>query len=332
MTDWLTVFLKISSILLVILTGYYARKRGLFDENSSKLISHFVVDIAMPSLILGHMLRSVNPEMIRATWYYPLIGMSIVLLGWFVGWITQAFAGGANRKHTYSFLVAMTNWFYLPMVLVTSLTSGSEAEEAKYVILLFNLGIMLVLWTFGVWWLQGASGISRETLMGVVKNPGLIATVGGMLLSALIPEVRTIHEVTPHNAGALLLAGRVVVDALAFLGSIALPMSLVMIGVQMGGMKMEDKTPVVAVASSVVGRLVVTPLLVYGIIVLCEGWGYPLSNTAKMVTLLVAAMPVALNSSLFVTRFGGDHAFAARSVVYSTFLSLVTVPLIMMLA
>ena len=50
-----------------------------------------------------------------------------------------------------------------------------------------------------------------------------------------------------------------------------------------------------------------------------------------MVAYLIATMPVAISCSMFTERFGGDVSLGAQGIFYSTFFSLLTVPVIFFL-
>ena len=46
-----------------------------------------------------------------------------------------------------------------------------------------------------------------------------------------------------------------------------------------------------------------------------------------MVGILIATMPVAIICSVMAERFGGDAGLSAQGIFYSTFFSLLSVPL-----
>ncbi|HZG41032.1 MAG TPA: AEC family transporter, partial [Nodosilinea sp.] len=74
-------------------------------------------------------------------------------------------------------------------------------------------------------------------------------------------------------------------------------------------------------------RLVVAPLLAYGI-----GTALGLQGLDRQVLVLQAAMPVAVNSLIWVTELGGDQVRVARTIVLSTFLSVFTLPVVLWLS
>ena len=69
-------------------------------------------------------------------------------------------------------------------------------------------------------------------------------------------------------------------------------------------------------------RLVVTPALAWGLVSLLR-----VEPTAAAAIVLQTAMPSAVAITAMAEQYGGDSAFAARGVVLTTFLSLLTLPL-----
>ena len=140
------------------------------------------------------------------------------------------------------------------------------------------------------------------------ENPGLIATLAGILIACLWPRASQI-------------AGTAPTQALAMIGSMTVPLSLVVTGAQLGDVKLDGRFE-----RSLVGvlltRLIVAPLLIGGMIILVPG----LAADVKMVLTIIACMPVGASCALFLERFGGDHRLAAKAITLSTLLSLITLP------
>ena len=115
-------------------------------------------------------------------------------------------------------------------------------------------------------------------------------------------------------------------------GNLGLPFTLFALGVQLA------RTALVFGRYELLGsalRLVVSPLLAYAI-----ATGLGLQGLDRQVVVLQAAMPVAVNSLIWVMDLGGDSGtdrFAnrvrvARTIVLSTVLSVVSLPVVLWLS
>lgn len=66
-----------------------------------------------------------------------------------------------------------------------------------------------------------------------------------------------------------------------------------------------------------VNRLVIIPLLVYGVTLLL-----PVSPTVRGVSVLLAAMPAGATTTMLALKYDRDPEFATKLVVFSTLLSI----------
>ncbi|MBO7293103.1 MAG: AEC family transporter, partial [Clostridia bacterium] len=60
--------------------------------------------------------------------------------------------------------------------------------------------------------------------------------------------------------------------------------------------------------------------------------GLPLEETVTTVILLLAATPAAASATMFAEKYDCDAVYTSRAVVISTLVSIVTMPLILLLA
>ena len=325
MSDWLIVLLQIVSMFLVILAGWVARRRAYLTGETTGTLSRFVVDIAIPALVFTQMLRTVAPGALRANWFLPLLGGAILLIGQLVGLATMPLFSQRDQRGTYVFLVSIANWIYLPLPIAQALY-GDDGVRA---VLLFNVGAQVLLWTLGVWTLRGGKPDARS-LRELATNPGLLATVAGILFALFVPASRTLETMSVARPPLILAAGALI-QALVLVGSLTIPLSLIVTGAQLGGLHLSAHRPSRTLTGVLAARLVLTPLVVVLLIGLFASFGVTLPLVPRMTTIIIAAMPVAVSCSIFTDRFGGDTPLAARAIFYSTLLSILSVPAIFFL-
>lgn len=108
--------------------------------------------------------------------------------------------------------------------------------------------------------------------------------------------------------------------ALKQLGQAAIPVSLIVLGLQLANTRFTVGRYELAAAAS---RLLLAPLLAWGI-----GTFLRLEVLDLQVFILQSGMPAAVNSVVLVTEFGGDAARVARTVVATTLLSFFSLQLV----
>ncbi len=313
------VLIKIAGMFLLILAGWLARRRGWLREEASGILSRIVVDAAFPALVFTQMLRTVDVASLRQDWLLPLLPFPLVAIAYLAGLVVAPLFGGKSQRNTVLFLITSPNWVFLPLPIAEALYGGPGVR----VILLCNVGAQLALWSIGVWILHGNIA---QALRNLTKNIGLWATALGIAVALAFPAVRDLGNL--HAAPASLggIASTAVVDALAMLGSVTIPLSLLAIGAQLGAIPVSLRSLPLPVWGVVLARLLVAPLVTVALGVAFAHAGYRFPQMTRMVLVLVASMPVALVCSVMAERYGGDAQLAAQGVFLSTLFSLLTVP------
>lgn len=318
------VFLKIAAMFLVIVGGWLARRRGFLAKEFTATLSLLVVDVAFPALVFTQMLRTVDAASLRDGWPAPLLCAALIVIAYFAGLILAPAFSGKEQRNTFIFLVAIPNWLFLPLPIVQALYGDSGVRT----VLLCNVGAQLVLWSFGVWILHGSM---RQAAKNLYTNIGLWATAAGIVIALLFPAARNLETIDPASAPLGMMLPGALVQALAMVGSLTIPMSLLAIGAQLGELTIAVHRFPKILWGVVLARLVFAPLVTVAIGFALMELGATIPTETRMIVYLIAAMPVAISCSVMTERFGGDTTLAAEGIFYSTFFSLLTVPAIFFL-
>ncbi len=319
MSDFLAVFLKLAAMFLVMAIGWAARRRGALSDEAGRVLSRLLVDLIFPALVFTQMLRTVTPAVLRANWFVPLLGAGVILVAKAVGHLGMPLFSRRDDGGTAVFLVAMPNWVYFPLPIAAQLFGDDGVRD----VLLCNVGAQLMLWTAAVWTLRGARA-QGAALSGLARNYGLLATVAGIGMAMAWPAGRALE--TAAAPVGWLLPPAAAVQALAMIGSLTIPLSLVITGAQLGALRLAAHYPTRDFVGVLVLRLAAAPILTVALMLAAGAAGLRLPEVPRLITCLIAAMPVAISCSIVTERFGGDTALAARTIFYSTLASLVTVP------
>ncbi len=321
MADLPILVLKILAMCLVMALGWFARWRGYLPENIGQTMSRLLVDIIFPAMVFTQMLKTVNLQVMREGWYIPILGVGIMVVAELVALVVIPFFGGKEKRNTAIFLTAMPNWIFLPLPIVQGLFGAAGVRD----ILLYNVGFQLALWTIGIWTLR-PSMPDFKSLKLLLLNPGLLATAAGILAAMLFPSLGAINTDRPAGIFSLSLAVSAGFQALDMLGSLTIPLSLLITGVQLGGLKMADHMPSRKLTGVLLGRLIIVPMFTVLVVNLFARAGLVIGEVPRLTGYLVTAMPVAISCSIVTERFTGESELAAKAIFYSTILSIVTVP------
>jgi predicted permease len=321
MTDLPDVVLKIFAMFLVMAAGWFARWRGYLSEGIGQILSKLLVDLIFPALVFTQMLKTIDPQAIRHGWYIPLLGFAMMAIAEVAALVLIPFFSRREKKNTAVFLVSMPNWIYLPLPIIQGLFGDAGVRD----ILLYNVGFQVALWTIGIWTL-GAGGLDIKSLRLLVFNPGLLATIGGILAAIYLPGAGNLLVARPETIFSFALPLSALLQAMDMLGSLTIPLSLLITGIQLGGLNVSEHIPSRDLVGVLLVRLMLAPLLTVAAFHVAAWFGLMLGEVSRITGYLIAAMPVAISCSIVTERFGGDTALAARGIFYSTLLSIVTVP------
>jgi malate permease and related proteins len=113
-------------------------------------------------------------------------------------------------------------------------------------------------------------------------------------------------------------------SALQLLSDAAIPVALLTLGIQLSRTRLLDLGAFELFATCL--RLWVSPLLAYAI-----GRGLGLQGLDLSVLVMQSAMPVAVNTLIWVAELGGDTVQVAKTIVLSTVMSFVSLPVVLWL-
>ena len=166
----------------------------------------------------------------------------------------------------------------------------------------------------------------REATRNLLGNTGLWATAAGIAVALAFPAAHDFETLNPAAVSIGWVAGGAAVQALAMVGSLTVPLSLLTIGAQLGGLIVPAHRFPRALTGVVLARLLLAPLVTISLGFAMVKLGLVIPEVTRLVLYLIAAMPVAISCSVMAERYHGDSALAAQSIFYSTFFSLLSVP------
>ena len=225
-----------------------------------------------------------------------------------------------------------TGLLYLLAVSLSGLLKFSADEKKSLIATTIfanvgNMGLPFVLFSLGeagleraVVYLVGSSLMTASVFPIVLKGEGIL---NGLRYTLCLPVLwAAIAGLTLQgtNTGLPISIER----GVTLLSDGAIPVALLMLGIQL------SETPFVFGRYELMGaglRLLVSPLLAFNIANLVG-----LTDLDRQVVVLQSAMPVAVNSLIWVTELGGDTVRVARTIVISTLLSLATLPIVLWLS
>lgn len=325
-SDFLLVLVKILSMFFVMLLGWIMRRGSFLDDNATTKMSKVMLNFVFPALILPFMLKTVTPQVLAESWHIPLFGFFVIILAQLAALVAAPFFCDRERCNEFVFIAGSPNWIFLPLPIVEGLF-GADGVRA---ILLYNAGAQLALWTVGVSIMRGKRP-DLQTLKSLL-NPGLVAIAAGIFIALAVPGAHRLAVDTSYKDTALTVVFSSLLQSFEMVGSLTIPLALIVIGSRLGGLKAGFKKPGRQYTGIILARLIVGPVLTGGVFFLARAAGLNVPHMTIMIGYLISTMPVAVTTIAFVEHYGGDRLLCARVIFDSTLFSIITVPLFYYLA
>ena len=295
------LFYQVLTLFLLILVGWGVRRVGIFTDEVTAGVSRFLVNVALPALVIDSMQIPFDPALARegaelalaAGAYY----VGVVLFALAFPYLVRAWP---DERAVFSFLVVFANTGFMGYPVVLAIWG----EEAVFLAAIYNLLFSLLVFTVGVLILTGSKAGWRSVSPRVLLSPGIVSVGVGLALFFLSVDL-------PEMIGG----------PIAMLGGLTTPLSMIVIGALLA--RLDPRTifgnPRVYVYAGV--RLLLLPLATLALLT-----PFVTDPLVLGVCVVLAAMPGATNAALFAEEYGVNPELASQSVFITTLFCIVTIP------
>jgi len=299
MQDLLFSVNAIFPLLVMMGVGYGAQRLHWVDENATHKINGCIFRIFLPCLLcLNQMDADRSTSVDVRTLVFAFVGTVAVFLLMF--WLAPRLCRREEARGVLIQGVARSNYAVFGIPLVLSMYPGRDISVAVMMVMVvvpvFNILSTVALMIHG-----NERGNPVRILRGILLNPLILSTALGFLLWKLEVRLPELLDVSLRNISRM-----------------TTPLALFVLGASLDFRQV--KTSAGILAMSVAGRLVLVPLAGLAAAVLMGIRGVSLATL-----IAVFASPTAVSSYPMAQQMGGDEAFAASQVVFSTTFSTVTV-------
>lgn len=304
MGNSVTVFNQVLILFIIMFIGFIAKKAGIINDTVSKKLSELLLKITNPLLVLSSFQMEFSRDILNNIILVFLFAVASDTVSILLGQLLFA-KYDSEKKKIMKFAAVYSNCGFMGLPVLEGLFGRTGILYGSIFVSVFNL----FLWTNGVAIFSSKGELDKESVKKIALNPGIIATVLGIVLFML--SVR--------------LPGPVA-EAVDLVGSMTMPLSMLIVGATVAGCKFRElfKGWDLYYISAI--RLMLMPLLSFAVL---KTLGFPEMLTT--ICVLLVAMPVAATTTIFAEMYDSDSRFASRVVAFTTLASIVTLPLVMLL-
>ncbi len=302
----------IGNVFIMGVIGYAAVRRRLLTTSGVAELTRVLVDFILPCTLFHAMFTQFAPERLPYVARAGAVQVALFFAAVALAWAGHRLLRLRSHRGTLMALSGLQNNVYLPLPLVLAMLNKADGERAQFYIGCFVMFFNPLLWTVGVALMAGGGEVARHPL-AVLKRmatPPLLACVAGVLVkSAMLALGWTMPAF-------VLTVTRTVGDA-------TVPLAMIVLGALLANAHWGRDFEPRAVALVGVVKLVLIPLAALAWLRWRGGWD-PIFN---LVVLVEAAAPPATNTTLAVSRYGGNTSLVALVLFVTYLASLLTMPL-----
>ena len=290
-------------IFILILPGIFFRTKEVISDHQSEAVSAIVVNLTWPCLVIDAMQMEFSFQILKESGYMMAVALIVFAILIAVSFpLAKLLRMSKTKQYMAVFMLIFGNTGFLGIPVIKALY-GTEAVffaailEMINDVLMFTIGIMLI---------QLSAGANLKIRAKQFLNPGLIGVIIGLVLflvNCRLPE---------------LLGG-----SIEMIGAAPTPLTMFAIGYQLGALKLKEIVGDWQVYVISFVKLLIVPIVT---LLIVKFWAGEFSLLEK-VLIISFAMPVASASTIFSQQYKGEVVFATKTVLLSTVLSIITIPI-----
>lgn len=301
----LDVVQSVLPIYLLIVAGAAMRRLGVVNKSHDEGVMRVVYMIMLPCYMLDKILGSEVLKSGSVVVSSIALGFFMILVGVSIGAVVGRLIGleRGTGMRTFALASGSQNFGFTAAPVVEVLWSTGTLA----VLFVHNIGVELAMWSAGVMIMSGGGGVHWRKLV----NGPVIAVGCGLLLVALGWDS---YVTGPPR------------KALSMIGVGAFPLAIFITGCTIMDLVVAERPTLRIILGSSLVRLVLAPAAF-----LTAARFLPIATELREVLVVQAAMPAAMTPIMLARMYGGRPAIAVQIVVFTTALSLLSLPWIITL-
>lgn len=291
---------QVGILYIMVIAGVVCDKVGIFTEKTGKACTDLLFYLITPAVIVNSFLTQ---EFTKESGLKLLTAVGCGFLMHFIaiGINTPLFSRGDRDENcVYKYASIYGNVGYMTLPLTQALLGAEGVFYCSAVVMAFNV----VSFTHGSFMMDKKA--EKFDLKMLILNPGVIAVLVGLpffLINLDLPLLIT----KPVN----------------YIASTQTPVAMLIFGTFLSNTKLKEvfkHKKIVLVAFS---KLIVLPILMF---IIYKFIG--LTGNLLLAMTISACAPSANNTIMFSAKYGKDTSLAAQIVTAVSFISIITIPLI----
>lgn len=306
-------------LYLMVAVGFLADKIGKFTQYAAKLATGLLFYIVTPCVIVNSFISNFSGGFSVGLKDFGLAMLFFALTYSIAIPLSKLFfkKEPASKRSIYRHAVIYGNCGYIGLPLVQAVVGDRGVFYTAIAITVFNI----ITFTQGVYQMhEGEDGKADIKLSKVLINPGTLGLIFGIPILILMLGFKV--DLTKP-------AWEMLTKPISYIGSMNTPLAMLCLGTYLANTDIKntfkDKNNYIVALL----RLLVIPLSLFACILLVNRFVTAVPAVVAVSLMVSACPPSANNTVLFAANFNKDTGLASTTVASSTFLSVLTMPVVL---
>ena len=301
----------IFEVLFIIAIGVALTKKGWFGSDMSAVFSKLVMKVSLPLYMLCQMEKDFTHDSLIRIAPDLILPFASIFLAYIVGRIAAKVLHIRRERQgvfVTCFFIANTIFIGLPVNLALF---GTQSVPS---VMLYYMANTTMFWTLGIYHIvndsQGGKGnmplFSAQTIKKVFSPPlmGFLIGLVFVLANIKLPDF--------------------LLTSFQYVGNMATPMSLLVIGIEMADISLSDIHWDRDVVGALIGRFLVCPACVLALLPFI-----PVTPMSAQVFTMQASMPAMTQMTVVAKYIGADVRYSTQVTFITVVMGIVVIPLYM---
>lgn len=315
------IFVQILIMFLLSAVGFLMFRAGKISSEGSKCIGNILVFLSLPCVIIRGFLVEKTPERVSGLLISAFFALLILLLSMLVSRLLL----GRHALDNFGGSFSNPGFFGVPIIVATF------SDGAVFYVASFIAFLNLLQWTYGVYLLDnsGEDGmVRRKEKTAAAEAP----SIGEKIIGIVLRLIKAPFMIAILIGAFFFFTGIAMPDVarrcVSFIADVNTPLAMFSVGIYAAQTDLKKMFINLRLYKVSAVKLLVVPIVAILLFKLLP-FG---SSELKTCVLIAAACPVGSNIAIYAQLHNKDYRYAVETVVLSTLLSIVTLPLVIAIA
>ena len=314
----------ISSSVLIILFGFYLRRKGVFKDGTAKILTDVILSASLPALAFNAFMQDINKTSLMQGINLLIWGFAIYIILIFITKLIYIKYNG-DKKVVLEILTTFGSTTFFGIPIISAVYGATGVMYAS----IFNIAYRVFLYSYAYIKMSGIKA-DKNNIKQMFLNSIVLATFLGMFIWVFqdsLPQI-TIGE----KSYAFLRIDKTafwLFKPMTYLAALSSPLAWLAIGA-----KLADISLVEAISSrdswiySFIKVLVVPFINLIALYILTVTNILPISFVGLASVIIMMATPTATVAAAYAIKFDKESVLTSNCSLLSTIFSVICMPLL----